>query len=117
MGKDFLENSLYPKIVKDVVGIAEQIFLDSSTARRVGPGDFIRSSGKALNEKRGISVWLGQLINANADTSGAPTLPDKVGLFMSLNRFSGSLNDYAVVTIPLEMAIANEFTPHYTLKK
>jgi hypothetical protein len=104
-GKEFNILSPDPKTVGDVVDVMKQIFLHRSDPYTLtgGKGALYAVVDNDLVSKRGATVWLDQI-------SGG-TYNNTVGLFMSLNRFFGSVADYAEVVIPLGLNVIDDYMP------
>jgi hypothetical protein len=111
-GKEFNLLSPDPKTVGDVVDVMKQIFLHRSNPYTLtgskgiltgGTGILCAEVDKNVVSKRGVTVWLDQISGGEYNNA--------VGLFMSLNRFFGSVTDYAEVVIPLGLNVIDDYIP------
>ena len=88
-----------PGTVGDVVGIMEQILLPHD------PSHVYIKDGKQMHfavdqnlmNARGVKVWL--------DEIEGPTYNLTIGLFISMNRFFGSVQDHAEIAVPLDLTV------------
>lgn len=98
-----------PKNVGDVVGIMKQILFSGN------PSTFYNHQGgvmhfavdEGIKNARGVSVWL-DVITKDNPSSDDSAYVNTVGMFMSLDRFFGSVNDHTQIVIPLGMRVVDE---------
>jgi hypothetical protein len=100
-GSEFNLISQDPGTVGDVVGIMEQILLPHDPSRfNIGKGKTMHFAvDQNLTNARGVKVWLDEIEGVTYNRT--------VGLFISLDRFFGSVNDHAEVAIPLNMTVTD----------